>query len=144
MLTVRPESSQSTRRDAWVEINLSNLESNIASVQSWLHRTSAAKAEVGLMGVIKSDAYGHGAVKVAEVLPASGVSWLAVASVDEGCQLRTGGIKTPILVLSPTPSWAISTALDYNLDLTITSFNQLSEITSHTRKQKKAVPVHLK
>ena len=123
---------------------MSNLESNIASVHSWLHSKTIVGAPVGLMGVIKSDAYGHGAVAVAEVLAASDVSWLAVASVDEGCQLRSGGIKTSILVLSPTPSWAISTALDYNLDLAVTSFHQLSELISQTRKQQKPVPVHLK
>lgn len=144
MLTVRPESSQSSRRDAWVEINLSNLESNVHLVHSWLQGTSESGRHPQLMGVIKSDAYGHGAVAVGEVLAASGASWLAVASVDEGCQLRAGGIKSPILVLSPTPSWAISTALDYDLDLAITSFHQLSELNSHTQKQKKQVGVHLK
>jgi alanine racemase len=96
------------------------------------------------MGVIKSDAYGHGALAVGEVLAASGAAWLAVASVDEGCQLRLGGIKIPILVLSPTPSWAISTALKDNLDLTITSFNQLNELISQAQRQEKPIGVHLK
>jgi alanine racemase len=144
MLTVKPESNQSSRRDAWVEINLSNLESNIRSLYSWLQEGSGTSSQAGLMGVIKSDAYGHGAVAVGEVLAASGVAWLAVASVDEGCQLRAGGIKTPILVLSPTPSWAISTALDHDLDLTITSFDQLNELIVQTRRQEKPVGVHLK
>lgn len=144
MLTVKPESSQSSRRDAWVEINLSNLESNIATVHSWLQQVSGRSSPARLMGVIKSDAYGHGALVVGEVLAASGAAWLAVASVDEGCQLRSGGIKLPILVLSPTPSWAISTALKHNLDLTITSFNQLNELISQMGKQEKPVGVHLK
>jgi alanine racemase len=144
MLTARPESSQSSRRDAWVEINLSNLESNIATVHSWLQHASASNSPARLMGVIKSDAYGHGALAVGEVLAASGAAWLAVASVDEGCQLRSGGIKLPILVLSPTPSWAISTALKNNLDLTVTSFHQLNELVDQVRKQEKPTGVHLK
>jgi alanine racemase len=144
MLTVRPKSSQSSRRDAWVEINLSNLERNIHSVHAWLQGGSVAGRQAGLMGVVKSDAYGHGAVPVAEVLAASGAAWLAVASVDEGCQLRAGGIKLPILVLSPTPSWAISTALEHELALAITSRQQLNDLLLQAARQTSSIGVHLK
>ncbi|MCX6630210.1 MAG: alanine racemase, partial [Candidatus Solibacter sp.] len=46
---------------------------------------------VEVAGVVKADAYGHGALEVARVLSAEGARWLAVSSVDEGVQLRGGG-----------------------------------------------------
>src|SRR4051812_33086974 len=55
---------------------------------------------VAVPGVVKADAYGHGALEVARVLCGEGAGWLAVSSVDEGVQLRAGGIHTPrILVM---------------------------------------------
>jgi alanine racemase len=142
MLTVRPQSSQSSARDAWVEIDLANLERNIRSIQSWLLEKSGAHAQV--MAVVKSDAYGHGAVAVGEVLAASQVAWLAVASVDEGLQLRAAAIKLPILVLSPTPSWAMSTALDNDLDLAITSGKQLQDLLVESGRGRRSARIHIK
>lgn len=96
------------------------------------------------MGAVKSDAYGHGALVCAEVLAACGASWLAVASADEGCQLRANGIKLPILVLSPTPTWAVSTALDHDLDLSVTSLGQLNDLIAQTANQARSAGVHIK
>jgi alanine racemase len=53
----------------------------------------------GVLGVVKADAYGHGAVEVARRLEALGVEMLGVALVEEGIELRAHGIKSPILVL---------------------------------------------
>ena len=52
-----------------------------------------------LMGVIKADAYGHGAKVFAHELEEMGFDWFAVATVDEGIELRRDGIQKPILVL---------------------------------------------
>jgi alanine racemase len=142
MLTVRPQSSQSSRRDAWVEIDLGNLERNISTIHSWLLKESGPCVQ--MMAVVKSDAYGHGAIAVTEVLEATGCAWLAVASVDEGWQLRSSQIKLPILVLSPTPSWAISTALDNDLDLAITCMPQLEDLIAQTKQDGRPARVHIK
>ena len=60
-------------------------------------RKLAAPAEV--MAVVKANAYGHGAVQVARVLEEEGVAMLGVALVEEGIELRSGGVKAPILVM---------------------------------------------
>jgi len=96
------------------------------------------------MAVVKSDAYGHGAAGIAEVLIASGADWFAVASVDEGCQLRNIDGKIPILLLSPVPSWAIPTALEFGLDLTVTSAAQVNEIAVVAARKKAQARLHLK
>src|SRR5215471_12533831 len=57
-------------------------------------------SDIAVAGVVKADAYGHGALEVARVLVNEGARWLAVSSVDEGVQLRSGGIHNArILVM---------------------------------------------
>lgn len=81
---------------AWVEIDLAALSNNIVSLRKLL------SPHTQFMAVVKADAYGHGAVSVAQMALKSGASWLGVATVPEGIQLREAGIKAPILVLGAT------------------------------------------
>jgi alanine racemase len=78
---------------AWVEINLSALAQNVRSLKSLLPTGS------DLMAVVKADAYGHGAVTVAQTALSAGATWLGVATVPEGIELRQAGIAAPILVM---------------------------------------------
>jgi alanine racemase len=57
------------------------------------------------MGVVKANAYGHGAVEVARVLTAEGIGWLAVSSVEEGVTLRQAGITCRILIMAGIMPW---------------------------------------
>lgn len=138
MLAHRQPMISSLRRDAWLEVDLNAIERNIAVTRSWLNPDSR------LMAVVKSDAYGHGAAGVADVLAACGADWLGVASIDEGSQLRDAGVKLPILLLSPCPSWVISTALEAELTLTVTNAAQLKDIAAFCRRQERRADLHLK
>lgn len=125
----------SIRRDAWVEIDLGALERNVQTIRSWIKdsRSLSGKESTKLVGVVKSDGYGHGAVQVAELLVGAGTEWLAVASVDEGRQLREAGLTVPVLILSPAPKWAVANALEADLDLTVTSAAQIADIYAIAR-----------
>lgn len=138
MLAHRQPIVASVRRDAWVEVDLNSVERNVAIIRSWLNPGTR------LMGVVKSDAYGHGAPGLADVLTACGADWLGIASVDEGCQLRAAGVRVPVLLLSPCPSWAIPAALDSELTLTVTSPGQVDDIAGMCRRQNRIASVHLK
>lgn len=140
MLAHRQPMISSLRRDAWLEVDLNAIERNIAVIRSWLD------PQTRLMAVVKSDAYGHGAAGVCDVLTACGADWMGVASIDEGCQLRASGVKVPVLLLSPCPAWAIPTALDAELTLTVTNASQIKDIDSVCKRQDKKRPasVHLK
>lgn len=95
-------------RPAWVEINLNNLDFNIKNI----------KAKIGdreMIGVIKADAYGHGSVKVAEVLRANGCKTFAVATLHEAVTLREAGAKEEIIILGLTPDMYASTIADYDI-----------------------------
>ena len=66
---------------------------------------------VPLRPVVKADAYGHGAVPIALALEAAGADGFCVAAIDEGLELRAGGVERPILVLYPVPArWAAEAA----------------------------------
>ena len=95
-------------RPAWVEINLNNLDFNIKNI----------KAKIGdreMIGVIKADAYGHGSVKVAEVLRKNGCKTFAVATLHEAVTLREAGAKEEIIILGLTPDMYASTIADYDI-----------------------------
>ena len=98
-------------RPAWVEVNLSNLDYNIKSI--------AKKAgDKDLIGVIKADAYGHGSVKVAEVLRENGVKTLAVATLQEGVTLREAGAQEEIIILGLTPDMYADVVVDNDFTAT--------------------------
>jgi alanine racemase len=77
---------------AWIEIDHDAIRHNLAVLRG---RAKGA----AVIGVVKANAYGHGAVPVARTLVAEGVERLAVATLDEGLELREAGIEAPILVL---------------------------------------------
>jgi alanine racemase len=81
---------------AWVEIDLAALAHNVRQIK----RLLANKAE--LMAVVKADAYGHGATAVAQTALQNGATWLGVATIPEGIELREAGINAPILILGAT------------------------------------------
>jgi alanine racemase len=144
MLTTSKLPATSVRRDAWVEIDLSAIEYNIAQIKSWTAKEETSQKPCRLMAVVKADAYGHGAQDLVPVMEGSQVDYFGVASVDEGYQLRQMKTKRPILILSPTPSWAISSALDADLQFTVTSLSQIKDIAKQAAKQAKKALVHLK
>ncbi|MEW5821752.1 MAG: alanine racemase [Cyanobacteriota bacterium] len=127
-----------TRRDAWTEVNLSNIEFNINEIKKVL------APGVKIMAIVKADAYGHGAAMVSKTLSASGVSMFGVAAVDEGIQLRMTDIKKPVLILGPTPNWAVASAVENDLDITIFSEAHLDDCIEVAQKLQKRVNIHIK
>lgn len=81
---------------AWVEIDFGALANNVQQLKRLL------ASETELMAVVKADAYGHGAVMVSETALQNGATWLGVATVLEGIELRQAGITAPVLILGAT------------------------------------------
>ena len=95
-------------RPVWAEINLSNIDYNIKNI----------KAKIGdreMIGVIKADAYGHGSVKVAEVLRENGCRIFAIATLQEAITLREAGAKEEIIILGLTPDMYADTIVKYDI-----------------------------
>ena len=103
------DSYTNSKRDAWIEINLSAIEHNVCEFKKFLKNDSR------LLAVVKADAYGCGACMISSTLFATGVSMLGVASIDEGMQLRQAKIDAPILILGACPTWAFEFAAKNNI-----------------------------
>ncbi len=81
----------------WAEINLDNIRHNVRAVKAALPEGTK------YLGVVKADAYGHGAVHVAKAIIEAGGDSLAVACIAEAMELREAGIDVPVLILGITP-----------------------------------------
>ncbi len=84
-------------RRTWAEINLDHLAYNYRKLRGQMGPNAR------YLGVVKADAYGHGAIRVAKKLEELGADYLAVSNVEEAEELRRYGIGLPILLLGYTP-----------------------------------------
>ncbi len=84
--------------------------------------------------VVKADAYGHGALPIARALAAAGADGLAVASVDEGFELRDGGVELPILVLYPVPPEQVEVAAAASIAVSVGSGPPTEQILAAARR----------
>ncbi len=89
-----------------------------------------AVGPVRVIAVVKANAYGHGAVMVAETAVAAGATMLAVATVDEGIELRDAGIEAPVLVLGPAGQSESGDAIRHRLTLTLAATEQIDAIAT--------------
>lgn len=99
---------------------------------------------VQIMGVVKADAYGHGAFPVARTLVEAGATWLGVALPEEGVHLRRQGLQVPILVMGPTPPDQGPLLSEYRLDQMVHHPLHARALAASTKSSRKAVRVHLK
>ena len=106
IVTVRPD------RPTWLEIDLGAIAHNV-------RRLKKLAGASQLMISLKADAYGHGAIQVAQTALHNGAAWLGVACLSEGIALRQAGITAPILILGFTPAWQARDALRHGLTATI-------------------------
>lgn len=135
-----PDLATMGRCRAWVEIDLAALRHNVQQLAHYLEPQTA------LMAVVKADAYGHGAVTIAQTALAAGAQWLGVATVPEGLELRQAGIDAPILVMGAVQTPAeVQAIAQWQLQPTLVSPKQaliFSEVLSLGATS--PLPVHLK
>lgn len=120
-------------RPVWAEINLSNLDYNIKNIKAKLG--SGTK----IIGVVKADGYGHGSVKVAEVLRANGVDTFAVSTLQEAIVLRESGATEQIISLSLTPNFYSNVLVEYDITPVISSLENARAISKTATEVGKTV-----
>ncbi len=113
-------------RPVWAEINLTNLDYNIKQIKK-----KAAGREI--IGVVKADGYGHGALAVSRVLLENGVGTLAIATLQEAIALREGGIACPIIMLGITPELYADTLLEYDITPVTSSYQNAAAISASAK-----------
>jgi alanine racemase len=124
-------------RPTWVEISLSKLRRNFERVQRLAGRRK-------VMAVIKADAYGHGAVAVANCLAQCGADWFGVATVEEALELRAAGITQPILLLGGLYMSDPADLITYRLTPSISSTARLDTYAECAQRYGRPIEFHLK
>ncbi|NJR64551.1 MAG: alanine racemase, partial [Leptolyngbyaceae cyanobacterium CRU_2_3] len=133
-----PSLSSMQRERAWVEIDLGALAHNVCQIK----RLLSPKTE--LMAVVKADAYGHGAVTIAQTVLQCGADWLGVATIPEGIELREFGIQAPILLLGATnTAEQVRAIAQWQLQPTLCTPKQ-ALVFSESLDASERLPVHLK
>ena len=121
-----------------VEIDVEALASNVRLLKAHLG------GYVGIMAVVKANAYGHGAVTVARTALRNGAACLAVANMDEALELRAAGIAAPILVLSYIPAFAIPQAIQQDISVALFDLELARQYEAAARNVKGRLKTHIK
>ncbi len=122
----------------YARIDLNAVEYNILALKK------LTGTNVKFMAVVKADAYGHGAVRVAERAIQTGAEWLGVARLNEAEELRRAGIGVPILIFGFTHPFLVKKIADLDLTPTIYSFEMADELSRQAVKKGVRIKAHLK
>ncbi|MGN8889939.1 alanine racemase [Dysosmobacter sp. HCP28S3_G4] len=125
-------------RRTWAEIDLDRLADNYEKLR---HQMGP---EAKYLGVVKADAYGHGAVMTAKKLEKLGADYLAVSNVEEAEELRHHGVGLPILLLGYTPAEMTETLVDNNVTQDVPSLEMARAYSQEARRCCRTLRVHLK
>ena len=126
------------QKRTWAEISLDNLRHNYEAIRKSL------PADCRFLGVVKADAYGHGALPVSRLLQEAGADYLAVSCLDEALELRRGGITMPILILGHTPYAYTGTLIEENITQTVTCLAKALEYSAEAVRLGKELKIHIK
>ena len=129
---------ESTLKRTWAEIDLDALAYNYRALRQRVGEN------VKFLGVVKADAYGHGAVQVSRTLQALGADYLAVSSIDEAAELRHGGITMPILILGHTPREQVGRLMDLHITQAVTCQAKALEYSEEAVRLGGTLTVHIK
>jgi len=117
-------------------INYQNISDNVAQI--------CAVIKKPVMAVVKADAYGHGLIKSSHAALLGGAQWLGVALLSEAFEIRKAGIAAPILAWLTPPGADFESAIKNDIDLSISSLQQLQEIYAASLRVGLIARVHLK
>ena len=121
----------------WAEINLGNLEHNYRTLR-------ACAPDSKFLGVVKANAYGHGAVPVARKLEELGADCLAVACLAEAQELREAGIQMPVMILGATPAEFAAQVVEGDFTQAVFTAELAKALSNAAAQQGKIAKVHIK
>lgn len=117
-------------------INYQNISNNVAQICELINKP--------VMAVVKADAYGHGLINSSQAALLGGAQWLGVALLSEAIEIRKAGITAPLLAWLTPPGADFESAIKNDIDLSISSIQQLQEIYAASLRVGLIARVHLK
>ena len=126
------------QKRTWAEIDLDAVAHNLEEIRGRIG------GQTMVCCVIKADAYGHGAVRLAREYEALGADWLAVSNIEEALQLRRAGVSLPLLVLGYTPPAAAGQLAENNISQCAYSTAYCAALSENAVRCGVAVKIHIK
>lgn len=120
----------------WTEINLNNLINNIDEINKKSNNSE-------IIGVVKANAYGHGAVEISKTLLSCNIKKLAVANIVEAIELRENDITAPIMLLGVSEDFAIDNLIDYDVEPTVSTLHFAKNLNESAIKKNKTMKIHI-
>ena len=121
----------------WAEVSMDRLAHNYHALRG------LTPYGTKFLGLVKADAYGHGAVPVAKKLEELGADYLGVACLDEAVEVREAGVKTPILILGCTPSMYAADLIKYNITQACYDLDFAKALSAEAQKAGGEITVHI-
>jgi len=120
----------------WVTIDLDAIKNNVRYILD--------RSKVQVMAIVKANAYGHGAVPVAQAALEAGATWCGVARVGEALELRQAGLDCPILILGYTPEARYKEMIEHRVSMTVWNTKQAETISTAASQTGQGAKLHLK
>jgi alanine racemase len=126
------------RRASWLEIDLAAIRHNVRRICEFV----GAKCQI--IGMVKANAYGHGAKPVSKAVLAAGASRLAVATLDEALELRAAGIEAPIMLMGPGGAGRAEELVASGIEVAISNREAADALSTEAERQGRTAGVHVK
>jgi alanine racemase len=123
------------RYSNWVEIDLDAIKNHI--------RYFLEHSNVPVMAIVKANAYGHGAVRVAQAALEAGATWCGIARVEEAVELRQAGLDCPLLLLGYTPEAQYEQMIAHRVSMTVWDLAQITDIAAAASRIQQEARVHI-
>ena len=122
----------------WAEISLDAITHNFLEIKKKVGDTAK------LCCVIKADGYGHGATELANIYERLGADFFAVSNIDEGIEIRSAGVKLPILILGYTPVRDAQRLAQYNISQAVFSLEYAKALSAQCAEYGCVCKIHIK
>jgi len=130
-------------RSTVARVDLAALKSNFAAIRSYVS-SEGGRTPPAIIGVVKANAYGHGAPRVALALQEAGATMLACADIEEGIVLRQAGVRVPILVFGALSVSDLDGLFDFSLTPTISTPGAARAVQAAALRRSTTIAYHLK
>ena len=129
-------------RSTVARVDLAALKSNLVAIQRYV--SSEARTPPAIIAVVKANAYGHGAPRVALALEEAGATMLACADIEEGIALREAGVRAPILVFGALSVSDLDGLFEFSLTPTISTPGAARAVQAAAARRRSTLGFHLK
>ena len=130
-------------RSTVARVDLAALKSNFAAIRRYVS-SEEGRTPPAIIGVVKANAYGHGAPRVALALQEAGATMLACADIEEGIVLRQAGVRVPILVFGALSVSDLDGLFDFSLTPTISTPGAARAVQAAAMRRSTTIAYHLK